>query len=67
MADAFFAPVAARIATYGLPMGAAAAEYVALHLADPAFVTWRWEGLADPFVQAHYDLDLPERDWPGPA
>ena len=23
-------------------------------------------GLADPFVQAHYDLDLPERPWPGP-
>jgi glutathione S-transferase len=67
LADAFFAPVAARVATYGLPVGAAAGEYVALHLADPAFVAWRREGLADPFVQAHYDLDLPERDWPGPA
>ena len=24
-------------------------------------------GLADPVVQAHYELDLPERPWPGPA
>ncbi len=67
LADIFFAPVAARIATYGLPVGPDAAAYVALHLADPAFLDWRAEGLADPFVQAHYDLDLPERAWPGPT
>ena len=67
LADAFFAPVAARVATYGLPMGTAAMDYVAAHLADPAFLDWRREGLADPFVQEHYDLDLPERPWPGPA
>ena len=67
LADVFFAPVAARVATYGLPMGAAAMDYVAAHLADPAFLAWRAEGLADPFVQAHYDLDLPERAWPGPT
>jgi glutathione S-transferase len=67
LADAFFAPVAARVATYGLPMGGPAMDYVALHLADPAFLAWRREGLADPFVQAHYDLDLPERPWPGPT
>ena len=66
-ADAFFAPVAARVATYGLPVGAEAAAYVAAHLADPAFVEWRALGLADPVVQAHYELDLPERPWPGPA
>lgn len=65
--DAFFAPVATRIATYGLPVGPEAAAYVAAHLADPAFVAWRQEGLDDPVVQAAYDLDLPERPWPGPA
>lgn len=65
-ADAFFAPVAARIATYGLPVGAEAAAYVATQLSDPAFVAWRTEGLADDVVQATYDLDLPERAWPGP-
>ena len=67
IADAFFAPVAARVATYGLPVGPEAAAYVAAHLADPAFVEWRGLGLADPVVQAHYELDLPERPWPGPA
>ena len=67
LADVFYAPVAARIATYGLPVGADAASYVSTHLADPAFLEWRAEGLADPHVQEHYDLDLPERAWPGPA
>jgi glutathione S-transferase len=66
LADVFFAPVAARIATYGLPVGAAAAAYVAAHLADPAFREWRAAGLAEPHAQPHYDLDLPERPWPGP-
>lgn len=65
-ADAFFAPVAARIATYGLTVGAEAAAYVATQLADPAFVAWRAEGLADDVVQTVYDMDLPERPWPGP-
>lgn len=66
VADAFFAPVAARIATYGLPVGPEAEAYVATHLADPAFVAWRNEGLADPMVQTGYDKDLTERPWPGP-
>ena len=52
LADVFFAPVATRIATYGLPVGAEGAAYVAAHLADAAFLDWRAEGLADPFVQA---------------
>lgn len=66
LADAFFAPVAARIATYDLPVGPEAAAYVAAHLGEPAFLDWRAEGLADPYVQQIYDLDLPERPWPGP-
>lgn len=66
LADVFFAPVAARIASYGLSVGEEAQTYVAAHLADPAFRAWRAAGLADPVVQAGYDLDLPERPWPGP-
>lgn len=66
-ADAFFAPVAARIATYGLSIGPEAAAYVATQLADPVFVAWRSEGLADAFVQTVYEMDLPGREWPGPA
>ena len=67
LADVFFAPVAARIAGYGLEVGAEARAYVAAHLADPAFRQWRAMGLADPLVQATYDLPLPERAWPGPV
>jgi glutathione S-transferase len=66
IADAFFAPVATRIATYDLPIGPEAAAYVAAHLADPALAEWRAMGLADPLVQPHYELGLPERPWPGP-
>jgi glutathione S-transferase len=67
IADAFFAPVATRIATYSLPVGPEAAAYVAAHLADPAFLEWRALGLADPVVQPQYELALAERPWPGPA
>lgn len=67
VADAFFAPVATRIATYNLPVGDAAAAYVATHLADPAFRQWRAMGLADPVVQQQYEFDLLERPWPGPT
>jgi len=67
LADVSFAPVATRIATYGLPVGPDAAAYVSAHLADPAFRAWRASGLADPVVLAGYDLDLPERPWPGPV
>jgi glutathione S-transferase len=67
-ADAFFAPVAARIATYALPVGAEAAAYVAAHLADPAFRRWRAMGLAEGFEQPSYIpyYGRTERPWPGP-
>lgn len=64
IADAFFAPVATRIATYGLAVGPEAAAYVAAHLADPVFVAWRAMALADPVVQGQYEFDLPKRPWP---
>lgn len=64
-ADAFFAPVATRIATYDLPVAPDAAAYVADHLAEPRFLAWRAEALADPVELNHYDLDLPEVPWRG--
>ncbi len=67
IADAYFAPIAARIASYGLPVGPAASGYVARHLADPAFRRWRAIGLVEPSQHVSCDLDLPERPWPGPA
>ncbi|MDX5349448.1 MAG: glutathione S-transferase [Caulobacteraceae bacterium] len=66
-ADAFFAPVAARIASYNLPVSAPAMAYVDAHLAHPSFRRWRAMGLVDGADQALYRRDYPRRDWPGPA
>ncbi|WP_444667220.1 glutathione S-transferase N-terminal domain-containing protein [Cereibacter changlensis] len=65
-ADAFFAPVAARIAGYNLPVGPEAAAYVAAHLAHPSFRRWRAMGLAEGAPQDFYRRDYPTRPWPGP-
>ncbi|PYF11135.1 glutathione S-transferase [Rhodobacter viridis] len=67
LADAFFAPVAARIAGYNLPVGAEAAAYVATWLADPEFRAWRAEGLSEGPDQPFYKRDWPTRPWPGDA
>ena len=66
-ADAFFAPVAARIAGYGLPVGPVAAKYVAAHLAEPGFVAWRDRALAEGPDQPVYAPDRPTRPWPRDA
>ncbi len=67
VADVFYAPVATRIATFGLPVGGIAADYVAAHLAHPSFRRWRAMGFAEKYIQPGYDPDLPEKPWPGPA
>lgn len=66
-ADAFFAPVAARIAGFSLPVGAAAQDYVAAHLADPSFRRWRAMGLVYGDTLPWYAQDHPQVPWPGPA
>ncbi len=66
-ADAFFAPVAARIATYNLPVGPTAMLYVNAHLVHPSFRRWRAMGLVDGADQDFYRRDFPRRDWPGPV
>lgn len=66
-ADAFFAPVAARIAGYSLPVAKDAAAYVAAHLADPAFRRWRAMGLVHGPDLPWYRKDYATRDWHGPA
>ncbi|MEZ5716250.1 MAG: glutathione S-transferase [Paracoccaceae bacterium] len=67
LADAFFAPVAARIAGYALPVGDVAQAYVATTLADPVFRRWRAMGLCKSYDPMPYALDLPTAPWPGPA
>ena len=66
-ADAFFAPVAARIATYNLPVGSAAMAYVQAHLAHPSLRRWRAMGMIDGPDQDYYRRDYPRRAWPGPV
>jgi len=65
-ADAFYAPVASRIATYNLPVSARAAAYVQAHLAHPSFRRWRAMGMVDLPDQPFYFRDYPRSDWPGP-
>ncbi len=67
VADAFFAPVAARIAGHNLPVGPRAAAYVAAQLAHPSFRIWRAMGLVDGADQSFYARDWPTRPWPGPV
>jgi glutathione S-transferase len=66
-ADAFFAPVAARIAGYGLSVSAPAQAYVQAHLADPAFRRWRAMGLVRGADLPWYGRDDAQVAWPGPA
>ncbi|MCR8550770.1 glutathione S-transferase [Salipiger sp. P9] len=66
-ADAVFAPVAARIAGYGLAVGETAQAYVTAHLADPAFRRWRAMGIAHGEHLPWYERDYPKTGWPGPA
>lgn len=66
VADAMFAPVATRIATYNLPVTPAEMDYVLAHLAHPSFRRWRAMGLVDGPDQDFYRRDYPRRDWPGP-
>ena len=66
-ADVFFAPVAARIAGYNLPVSEAAQAYVDAHLAHPSFRRWRAMGLVDGPDQEAYRRDYPRRPWPGPV
>lgn len=66
-ADVFFAPVAARIATYNLPVSDRALAYVQAHLAHPSFRKWRAMGMVDGADQDYYRRDYPLRAWPGPV
>lgn len=64
VADVFFAPVAMRIAGYGLNVGPAARDYVNQHLSEPNFVAWRTQALQDApqdaYKRAYVHVDWPE-------
>lgn len=65
-ADAFFAPVAARIAGYSLSVRSDSRSYVEAHLADPAFRRWRAMGLVDGPDLTRFARDHAQCAWPGP-
>ncbi|MEM0946337.1 MAG: glutathione S-transferase [Pseudomonadota bacterium] len=66
-ADAFYAPVATRIATYGLPVDRGMQDYVDRHLNDLAFRRWRAMALVRGSVSPQYERDYPRAEWPGPV
>ena len=66
-ADAFFAPVAARIAGYNLPVSQSGLAYVATHLGHPSFRRWRAMGLVDLPDQPIYTRPWETGAWPGPV
>ena len=57
VADAFFAPVAYRIRTYGLDVGAGQA-WVDRIIAHPAMQQWEAEALAEPWREAAHEAEL---------
>jgi glutathione S-transferase len=64
LADAFYAPVAARIVGYDLEVPDQAAAYCRRVISDPAFRAWRAEGLKQRYDPFPYPMGLPTRPWP---
>ncbi len=65
LADVFYAPVALRIAGYGLPVGARVQDYVQAHLADPRIIRWRTEGEMVNYDPLPYPMPATQVTWPG--
>ncbi|MGB3244762.1 MAG: glutathione S-transferase [Sulfitobacter sp.] len=64
LADAFYAPVAARIIGYDLPVSDSGAAYCATTINDTAFKNWRAEGQKVTYDPFPYDMGTPTRPWP---
>lgn len=64
LADVFYAPVAARIVGYDLPVAESARAYCEAVLSHPAVKAWRAEGQKVSYDPMPYALDLPKRPWP---
>jgi glutathione S-transferase len=56
--DAFFAPVATRVQTYGLPLPPQAAAYVGRLLEVPAVAEWIAGGIAETFRDAPHEGEI---------
>lgn len=49
-ADAMYAPIVSRFASYAIGVGAAAEAYMAAVMALPAWAEWRNAGIAEPWI-----------------
>ena len=56
--DAFYAPVAYRVRTYGLDVGAAGQAWVGRILAHPAMQRWEAEALAESWREVGHEAEL---------
>ena len=56
--DAFFAPIATRVQTYGLPLPQQAVDYVQRLLAVPAVRQWIEEGIAETWRDAPHEEEI---------
>ncbi|WP_298859746.1 glutathione S-transferase [uncultured Sulfitobacter sp.] len=64
LADAFYAPVCARIVGYNLPVSDTARAYCKTTLTDPAFQHWRAEGLRETYDPFPYPPVGRRDPWP---
>lgn len=64
LADVFFAPVAARIIGYDLPISDGGRAYAMNLIADDAVQRWRADGLKISYDPEPHRLDLPSEPWP---
>lgn len=65
LADVFYAPVAARITGYDLPVTDAMRRYCEITITDTAFQAWRAEGLKTTYDPFPYDSGTDTAPWPG--
>lgn len=59
-ADAMYAPIVSRLATYGVAVGASARGYMDAVMGLPAWQEWRRAALAEPWVLAEDEIDWPQ-------
>jgi glutathione S-transferase len=58
-ADAMYAPVVSRFATYEVAVSSVARAYMDAMMGLPAFVEWRSAALKEPWVLPHDEVDWP--------
>lgn len=59
-ADAFFAPVAFRVQTFGLPLGERSRNYADLLLQVPAMQQWYEAAMQEPWREQHHEDEITE-------